>query len=353
MRVSLKSASPWCCVVLGAASFLSFAFSAHCADESPAPTDSNQHQYELGPIKLAFGPESDGYFGATLKGDKSFLFANFKGLPDPVNAPDKITHQFFSYGSADLSLDSGWTSAPAANNNATLSIKPAATIGVVRVSPKAPLPLTSEEQATCDTLSDQYGTALAAKDDAQIKKISAEFLQNKCNVLKDPYTDLAALSLYPSFEYRFGHFTQGGQQYQANQAIIGGGARLFFPWMLNNWLASWPFISATYYHAKNNSGSNILVPDSIKADFLSTEAKLDVYLPVSIGKRAKALQLVVDFVESKATTGSDKQWHSLGSVQLLANLGSSWKPALTYREGKDRGLTYDKQIILGLATDLL
>jgi hypothetical protein len=357
MRNSVGQRDNWtsrCRAALGAAMLLSYSFNAWCADESTTtPADSSQHQYTLGPIKLSFGPESDGYFGAVLKGDKSLFFANFKGLPDPKNAPDKDTHQFFSYGSADLTLDAGWSSAPAANNNATVSIKPAVTAGVVKVSPHAPLPLTAAEQAVCDKLSDDFAAALVAKDNVKIKEISGEFLKDKCNVLKDPYTDLAALSFYPSFEYRFGHFSQNGQQYQANQAIVGGGARLLFPWELNSWLASWPFISATYYHVKDNSGSTIPVPDSIKADYISTEAKFDLYLPVTIGKQSKALQLVVDFTESKATTGSDKQWHSLSNIQLLANLGSNWKPALTYREGKDRGLSYDKQVILGVATDLL
>jgi hypothetical protein len=33
-------------------------------------------------------------------------------------------------------------------------------------------------------------------------------------------------------------------------------------------------------------------------------------------------------------------------------LAFAWKPPITYREGKDRGLSYDKQVILAVLMEL-
>lgn len=322
-------------------------------DSNGADSAAAAHSYSVGPFKLSLGPQSDGYFGATLKGDKSFLFAEFSALPHPKDAPPADSLKWFSYGNVDVTLDSGWSSAPAANNNASVALKPTATVGLVLVSPKAPKTLTPDQQAVCNQFSDDLGSAINSGEGAKQKQITLAFKKAGCDTLEDPYHDIVALSLYPSFEYRFGHFTQNGQQYQANQSVIGGGARVFLPWRLNEWWASWPFVSATYYHVKDNSGSTIPVPDGLKADYISAEAKVEVLLPVKIASRSKALELSFDLTGSKATTGATKSWQFLHNIQLLANLGNSWKPALTYREGKDRGLSYDKQVILGIAAEFL
>jgi len=53
--------------------------------------------------------------------------------------------------------------------------------------------------------------------------------------------------------------------------------------MLNSWLASWPFVSATYITSRTTLVQIYPIPDSIKADFIP-RGEADVYLPVSIGK---------------------------------------------------------------------
>ena len=312
---------------------------------------TGSHEYDVGPLKFSFGPQSDGYFGATLKGDKTYLFSTLSGLAKPGDAKAQPV-AWFSYGNVDLALDSGWSSAPAADNNATLSVKPTITFGAVYVNQrefKTRPELPPDTQKLCNRDDADYA---AAPDDSGRDKATLQLIADGCNVYRDPYHDIAAISLYPSFEYRFGHFTQGGQQYQANQAVIGAGVRVFFPWQLNRWWASWPFVSATYYKVKDNSGSNIPVPDGIKADYISGEAKADVLLPIRLGNRAKAFELSLDITGSRATSGTDRSWQFMKNFQLLANLGNEWKPAFTYREGKDRGLTYDKQVILGIVSEL-
>jgi hypothetical protein len=327
------------------------ALGAEDSDGSASPLGT--HEYDLGPFRLIFGPQSDGYVGATLKGDKAFLFSKFSGMPPPEKAPTANSTAWFSYGNIDLALDSAWSSAPAAANNATISLKPTVTFGAVRVSPKAPRQLTQDQQAVCDQLNDDMTKAFDAHDtDGQHKAIHAA-VKAGCKYLEDPYHDIVAFSVYPTFEYRFGHITQNGQQYQASQALIGGGARVFFPWQLNGWWASWPFVSATYYHAKDNSGSTIPVPAGIRSDYFAAQGKVDVLLPVTLGGHSKALQLSIDLTASKATTGADETWQYMQNIQLLVNLGGTWKPAITYRQGQDRGLTYDKQVIFGLAAEFL
>jgi hypothetical protein len=338
------------CLVSFASPSLLWAAAAGATDSG-----SQSHEYQLGPLKLSFGPDSDGNFGATLKGDKSYPFASFSGLP-PVDKPaPKDDTAWFSYGTVDFTLDSGWSAAQNANNNATFVLKPTGTFGAAHVSaagfkPTSELP--PEVQDKCNKDEAQYKAALDAGDQDGEIKATLKLKADGCDVYRDPYLDLAAFSLFPTFEYRFGHFTQNGTRYQANQAIIGAGARVFFPWKLNAVWASWPFVSVTYYHVKDKSGSNIPVPDDIKADYISGEAKADILLPVSLGSHSKALELSFDMTASKATTGSNQKWEYLKNIQLLANIGSAWKPAITYREGKDRGLSYDKQVILGVAAEI-
>jgi hypothetical protein len=325
------------------------------ADSTASDSLSAAHNYQLGPLKLSFGPDSDGHFGATLKGDKSWPFATFSGLPPVDHPPAKDSIAWFSYGTVDFTLDSGWSAAQGASNNVTFALKPTGTFGATLVGAsgfRARSELPPEVKKKCDQDDIDLKNAIDAGDSAAQIKATLQAQADGCDVYEDPYHDLAAISLYPSFEYRFGHFTQKGTQYQANQAIFGAGARVFFPWKLNALWASWPFVSVAYYHVKDQSGSNIPVPDGIKADFISGEAKADFFLPVSLGSHSRALEVSFDMTASKATTGSDGKWGFLKNVQLLANIGSAWKPAITYREGKDRGLSYDKQVILGVAAEL-
>ena len=342
----------------GIAAVLSVALTSwpQCGWAASAPRDVAQnHQYLLGPLTFLLGPESDGYFGATLTGSKSISFAAMSSLPSVSNLPQGSI-EWVRYGTLDLSMNAAWSSAPTATNNATISLSPSITLDAVRVATadrqSYARTVTPEEQLVCNKLSSDYGKALAAGNTERADDIAGRSRAN-CPKVIDPYSDIAAISLFPTFEYRYGHFTERGKKYEANQALIGAGARLFFPWRVGHWLASWPYLSVTYYHAKDSSSSNIPVPEGIKTDFIQADENAIVFLPIQTDKAGDRLELSVDMAASKATAGETRKWQYLTTVQLIANVGGSWKPALTYREGRQHGFQYDKQVILGVATNFL
>ncbi len=76
-------------------------------------------------------------------------------------------------------------------------------------------------------------------------------------------------------------------------------------------------------------------------------------LPVPLRNVSRALELSLDQTASKATTGTDLRWQFTTNIQLLVNPGSNLKPAISYREGKGRSLSHDKQVILGVAAEFL
>lgn len=338
-----------------AALFLAPAVALAASKSDAAQSITKAHQYNLGPFKLNFGPQTDGHFGASLKGEKAYLIKLFSSLPKPSKPPSVNTTAWFGYANVDIGVDSGWNSSSSSSNNATISIKPTMTLGAVSVSGGGKIPirdLPSKKQKVCDQLSKDVGAAIKAKDFAKETKLVGIFRDGGCIVYHDPYHDIAAFSFYPSFQYRYGAFTQNGKHYVANQAVVGAGAKVFFPWQLNNWWASWPFVSVTYYHVINHSGSTIPIPKTIKDDYISAEGKLDVLLPIPVRGRARGLELSIDIKASKATTGVGRNWEVLKSIQLLANIGGNWHPGITYQEGKNGGFRYDKQIIIGFTAEL-
>ena len=61
----------------------------------------------------------------------------------------------------------------------------------------------------------------------------------------------------------------------------------------------------------------------------------------------------IDIDADKPTEGADKKWQALYSAQLVYETSGQIKPVLSYRAGKEQGLDYDKQLILGLLWDFV
>jgi len=169
------------------------------------------------------------------------------------------------------------------------------------------------------------------------------------------YSHYLVVASYPDLEYRYGHFTVSGTDYTANQLIYGGGVRLLYPSIINSVFANWPYISAAYTSATNYGASNLPVSTATPNHFLVLNERVELNLP-GVRERLKVGVLILaDVTESHPISSSlGPSWQTAKLFQLIIDTGSTTglKPALTYRSGTDRGMTYDRQIIFGVLWDI-
>ena len=310
-------------------------------------------EYTVGPLKLAFGPQEDGGFGATLKGTESKRIGFFNNDIDVNPRPKSV--QWGRYGALDFDIDAGLSSAPDALNNTSLSLKPRLTfVGLLgREAPIQRRQFSAEDQKKCQDLDAAYGKAIEARDNAAKFRLIQQ-VGEECDSYAVPIDDFVALSLYPDIRYRYGHFEVDGTLYNANQSILGVGARLFTPVRLGGLFLEWPYISVGYQSVQDTSESSIPVPQDIKADYVTVDAAVNIHLPYPRGSLSQSpLQLLISLKASIPTESEGSGKQLLSHIQLAYDTGSEIKPAITYRSGDDQGLKYDKQVIMGVVWALL
>jgi hypothetical protein len=311
---------------------------------------------ELGPLKLTFGPQESGDFGAVLNGNATRAVPSLNYVPPPAQQNSPFTAR---YGAIEFNVDAGWNSASDALNQTTLAVRPSVTF-VWLDGAKAPVPLSPELQQTCRDLSQQGQRAIErslvdpsvkAEADAEIARVNAARKELGCEGrVGEPPSSQWAVAVYPDVQYRFGEFEINGERFNANQLITGLAARLFVPGTSDSaWFREWPRLSLGYYTVSDSEDSTIPLPESIDEDHIRTSARIAMNVPFFGTSLAKSpLRLDIEATASRATSGEDDDWQVLRQFQLYYDTGDTILPALTYRSGTDLGIVYDKQVILGL-----
>ena len=310
--------------------------------------------YDLGPFTFTAGPTDNGYFGASLKGEGRQVIAGLsqEGSAALYSKPGNA----FNYSTyIGYSADAGWIGSSDAANNASFSIRPGIDFMWLRV-PADMIDLTDPAQVAkakkAIEESDAWGKC---QDDFVNKRIPIDL--KKCAVMALP-RPIMTFGAFGDVRYRYGTFNEANSPQHANQAILGGGlsAIVVTPasWA---WVRQWPRFSAGYYTVKQTHTSIVSIPSDITADYLQASAatQLNLGALVRMDDKRNDYRFRIDMSakESKPTSGSDQSWNGLYSIALLANVGSSWKPAISFQTGREGGLKYDRQLILGVAYDFL
>jgi hypothetical protein len=333
-------------------------FAQEVQEATKASLDLLKNQVAIGPLKLGFGPQDGGGFGATLTGGDSKALALFNNTV-PVD-PAAGTGFWGRYGSLDYDVDGGWSSQADAANNISLSAKARVTfVRVVAFAGEIPKRQESAiDQVICQEIDAALAAAIKAKDSAARDHAIHRGVV-ECDPPVIPIKEQFAVSLYPDLRYRYGRVKVAGTTYDANQLIAGAGARVFLPWRIGALLREWPYASVGYYTVRSSSSSNVPLPDDVDADNIAVDAALDINVPYPNRTLSTSpLQLLVKLQGSRATTGTDKEWQTLRHLQLSFDTGhgiagQDIKPAITYRSGDNQGLSYDRQVIVGIVWDLL
>jgi hypothetical protein len=315
----------------------------------PGAQTSDSVTIPLGPLKFTAGPQSDGTLGATLKGGATGTLYRLWAGPPGCDNDTKDVVPFCNQGDLALTFDvdaawstniSGSTSTASSNkNNATLTFDPSLywILGQKDLTPRA-----------------QHIHNCAVAEKAAGGKVPND---PDCKWILDhlEYSHYLVVASYPDLEYRYGHFTVSGTDYTANQLIYGGGVRLLYPSIINSVFANWPYISAAYTSATNYGASNLPVSTATPNHFLVLNERVELNLP-GVRERLKVGVLILaDVTESHPISSSlGPSWQTAKLFQLIIDTGSTTglKPALTYRSGTDRGMTYDRQIIFGVLWDI-
>lgn len=279
------------------------------------------------PFDFTFGPQKDGGFGTTLKGSKYYSLSNI-GPNSPASTRSVLVSPF-----AGVAVDAGWSSVANAANNASLSFRPSLGISSVIASAKGGPP-----------------------------------------TMRGPW-----LHAYIDVRERYGNFKQKDSSLQRISQTIGGiGTELRMVWF-DDWLNlsqrtgkidEAPRLSVAYYTIRGTSVEKAALPDELKANVIQLELKNSTTIP-GLQCTKKTVQstdpndifgsgtsitcpwsLSVDLLGTRPTTGSDRKNELLTDLALSFETGGNLKPVLHYRSGKEHGLEYDRQLILGILMKL-
>jgi len=213
---------------------------------------------------------------------------------------------------------------------------------------------TAEEVAAATAYQQDCLKAVDGKSEEERKKIYATYAPCIKQAVGPRYADAVALTAYPDLEYRYGHFNISGANYSANQLIIGGGIRALYPAKIGGWFGAWPYVSAGYYTVKSYGVSNVPLPPNVQDHYLVVNERAELFVPGIEKLTGSSVLVLFDLTESLPTSGNAASgWRVARLVQLIVDTKSAGglKPAVTYRSGEDKGLTYDKQVIFGLLWD--
>lgn len=300
--------------------------------------------FDVGPFRLTAGPNTDGYLGASLKGDDRHIIS---ALSSRVPTPDdlqRLAGKTDASHTIDIgySTDGEWSSASNAQNSILLSLRPEANFLW------AVVPQKFNPAAPPEDLIDACKKKYESKQSINI---------NDCMLVNAP-SPIVAITAFGDLRYRDGMFKPStsatstpasSTPLQINQIFAGGGVELTKFILNSNYMYQWPTLSVAYYTVLHGTASAGSIPDNLKADVLEIATSTKLWIPLS----CHCLRLYLDGTADKPTQGTSKAWEIAGTVQLVYDRGGTFKPAVTYKSGKQGGLSYDRQIILGALVDLL
>lgn len=369
------------CSVVALATFSLAASGADSAGDTNARADAAaslggalaeawKKEVDWGPFTFTAGPQEGGDFGAILKGDGATAVKWLNSAPPSAEQLRSGDSMWMRYGVLEFSVDANWSSATDAKNHSSISLKPQVTFtnlsGAVwqdeiskTVSDEVCAPAAEQATALMTGVAVTSPEMLALIQRYELDKKSRDellglFQGRKCNVITGhPPRQRIAIGLYPDIRYRLGKFEEGGTIYDADQLILGGGARVFFPSATRQpFFREAPRLSVGYYTVEEDEDSTIPLPEDVREDFLQVDGRVLLRVPF-FGHEVSAspLHLDLEVTATKATSGGG-DWDTLWKAQLSVQSEGEFLPALTYRAGKEHGLEYDKQVILGFLWQL-
>jgi hypothetical protein len=281
------------------------------------------------PLSVSFGPQDGGGFGLVVKGSSYYDLtpASWDSPPlDKPGAPTR-THTIVKTALVYLAPDINYTNLTGKNNQAAVSVRPAAQFGW------NPTPKNFGEYP--DPVLWPYGAPFASVY-LDARRQYGQFTNTQTKVTSDVNNTLLGVGGSLAVPY----FTRWFQR------RMNRDAKDFDPFAL-------PMIQVTYYKAIDHSTPAQPVPTGIKADQVDMALKTAVLLRTLTFNDKKILPRF-DFAGdvSRPTTGTDRKWKSKLDIALSAKVGeSAFKPVISYTSGQKLGLKYDKQLLVGLAME--
>lgn len=284
-------------------------------------------------LTFAAGPSTTGGFGASLNGGNDYMWG-------PWNVDETQTSglQFPVFGFVDYSTDDSWNTKSNSLNQLALDLR----LGVHGLVAPA---------VNLQDLPPASGPIHCTTTDG------IERCPNP-----GPGPD-GGYGFYGDARYRYGTFHIAKSTKKLNQLLGGGG--VYFVWqkgLTAPWVVVWPRMSVTYYVpiSTNSSDFKGLLPGGAKANFLQAEFKTGFkFGPQSWVKDRSdtyPFKLLFTYDGSAQVFAKNAGWQSLWNVQLSTDMLESsdgrFKPAISFQSGKNGGLKYDTQILIGLAYEL-
>lgn len=311
--------------------------------------DGAKKDIGVGPLNLTFGPEDSGHLGVVLKGSSAAPIDWFEQTRPPCREPGFYFRRMAFY---ELHADAGWSSAPQAANHATLGFR--VDIGGAFGNQ----PQHDRERCLKDLNRERVRVVKPTDPNDPPEGIFDDLgrLRPRTEGAAIP-DDVLTILPFGDFSYRDAQVVVDGQNVQANQQIVGGGLSIWYTSALTDFpgfFREWPRFYAGYYHVKDTSEGAIPLPTGLLADHVAADLVVRSRLPFpGTALKTSPILLNVDVRYSRAVGSITEQKNEfLGTYQLAYNVAGSVKPALTYRAGDERGLEYDKQVILGILWSL-
>lgn len=294
------------------------------------------------PWDFTFGPTEDGNFGTALKGGKWYPLRRAT-----LSEQEKVKQSTSDFQLASpyvgVEIDGAWNSKPDALNNLSFSVKPSLAL-----------------QRVFFTESPELG--------------------------KTPNTRGPWLFAFLDGRQRFGHFKEGEEETakEINQTFLGAGVEVRLTPVPFKYAESSlgkrtgvleqpPSLSLTYYTVRNNGRDEGEVPKELTVDTLQAKVSAAFTIPFQCRTSSTAAaadpddpfdeQPVVNikcpwkvdlaYAASLPTKGDDTDLQHFGDFALIYETGGAMKPVIRLRTGKEHGLEYDRQIILGVLWNLL
>ena len=294
------------------------------------------------PWDFTFGPTEDGNFGTALKGGKWYPLRRAT-LSEQEKVKQNTTDFQLMSPYVGVEIDGAWNSKPDALNNLSFSVKPSLALQRVFYT---------------------EGGALG----------------------KTPNTRGPWLFAFLDGRQRFGHFKEGNEETakEINQTLLGAGVEVRLTPVPYKYAESLlgkrtgvleqaPSFSLTYYTVRNSGRDEGEVPEELTVDTLQAKASAAFTIPFQCSTSSTAAapdpndpfeaqpvvnikcpwKLDLAYTVSLPTKGDDTDLQHLGDFALIYETGGAMKPVIRLRSGKEHGLEYDRQIILGVLWNLL
>lgn len=309
---------------------------------APGDTDgvgSQRKSLDLGPYKFTAGIDEGNAFGASVHGSHAFPLSWLSEAQPKKLDRDAIYTKL--YTDLLLDIDAGWSTKPDALNNASLSFKPALQWTLNR--------------------SFKSGPSSSTKISKPLAPLAGSPAENGGIILGggsgrfEAAEEIFVLGSYGDFRYRYGNFKDGTGVSRINQFFAGGGTQLYLIKASQYALfREAPRVAVGYYTVMASSGLPAAIPDGLTADHVTVDATVKLRLPFpNVDLAHSHLELDASYRGSQATTGGNRGYENFVEATLFYRTQSGQRPAVTYRSGKEQGLSYDRQVIVGLLWELL